>query len=110
MKACVALSLCFILVNPVSAQVSYQSGVRGAYRPPSVAPLEIRDSARIHDLIRAGQIYLSLQDAIALALENNLDIQLQRYGVSMAATDTLRALGGGTTRGVPLTANEAPAG
>ncbi|MES1262261.1 MAG: TolC family protein [Acidobacteriota bacterium] len=130
MKAAVALALCCVLVSPVGAQnpaavpapapsastgertpvITYETGVRGAYHPASVSAVDFRDSARIHDLIRAGNIYLSLQDAIALALENNLDIQLQRYGIGMAATDTTRALGGGMLRGVPLTANEAPTG
>ncbi len=128
MKAFVSLFLCCVLVTPAGAQtpapapavpgasgertpvVSYQTGFRGAYYPASVSNVDFRDSTRIRDLIRAGNIYLSLQDAIALALENNLDLQLQRYGVGMAATDTVRALGGGTLRGVPLTANEAPAG
>jgi hypothetical protein len=91
--------------------VSYTSGCCWVILRP--APFRYRsfhDSPRLRDLVRAGQIYLSLQDAIALALENNLDIELERYGIPMAATDTLRAKGGGLLRGVPLTANEAPAG
>jgi outer membrane protein TolC len=55
-------------------------------------------------------MYLSLQDAIALALENNLDLELQRYGIRAAETDTLRAQGGGLLRGVGVTVNETPAG
>ena len=90
--------------------VSYGSGLTGAYRAGSVSATDLNNSPRIHELIRAGQLYLSLQDAIALALENNLDLELERYGVRMAATDTLRATGGGTLRGVPLTVNEAPLG
>jgi outer membrane protein len=70
----------------------------------------MNDSARIRDLIRGGQMYLSLQDAIALALENNLDLELQRYGLRIAETDTLRASGGGILRGVGLAVNETPAG
>ena len=69
-----------------------------------------RDSPRIESLIRDGNLYLSVQDAIALALENNLDLELERYGVRMATTDTYRAEGGGVLRGVPLSVNEAPAG
>ena len=45
-----------------------------------VAPINLTNSGRIESLLRAGRLYLSLQDAVALALENNLDIELQRYG------------------------------
>lgn len=90
--------------------VVYQPGSKGSYRPATVPPPSYGNSPRAASLIRAGNLYLSLQDAIALALENNLDIELQRYGVSLAATDTKRAQGGGTLRGVPLTVNEVPAG
>jgi outer membrane protein TolC len=61
-------------------------------------------------LIRAGNLYLSLQDAISLSLENNLDIQLQRYNPLIAATDTKRAKGGGLLRGLVYTVNELPQG
>ena len=44
------------------------------------------------------------------AIENNLDLELQRYGVRMTSTDVLRAEGGGLLRGIPLSVNEAPAG
>jgi outer membrane protein len=94
-----------------SPRVTMNTGfLRGEFRPGFVTEPNFRDSTRIADLIRAGQLYLSLQDAIALALENNLDLELQRFGVRMSTTDTYRALGGGTVRGVPLTVNEAPAG
>ncbi|MCC7499780.1 MAG: TolC family protein [Bryobacterales bacterium] len=71
---------------------------------------DFTNSPRFESLIRAGNLYLSLPDALALALENNLDIQLQRATPELAATDLLRARGGGTLRNVPLTVAEAPAG
>lgn len=55
------------------------SGLARPYTAPSVPPVKSENSERIFTLIRAGQIYLSLQDAIALALENNLDIELERF-------------------------------
>src|SRR5579863_7943190 len=114
-----AMSLCCLWITPIAAQTStdrspqvvWNSGfLRGDFRPGSVSSSDFRDSTRIGSLIRAGQLYLSLQDAIALALENNLDLELERYGVRMATTDTYRAQGGGVLRGVPLSVNEAPAG
>jgi outer membrane protein TolC len=51
--------------------------------------------------LRAGNIYLSLQDTIALALENNLDIAYQRYGGMNASANLLRTQAGGLLRGVP---------
>src|SRR5665213_1045277 len=94
-----------------SPQVTMNSGFpRSQLRPGDVSAPDYRDSTRLDSLVRNGQIYLSLDDAIALALENNLDLELERYGVRMAATDTYRAQGGGVLRGVPLTVNEAPAG
>jgi outer membrane protein len=113
MRQFVSVALCGLLISPLGAQtpgVSYAAGLRGLYEPPAVAAADFHDSPRIKDLIRSGNIYLSLQDAIALALENNLDVQLLRYGVDIAGTDTLRARGGNTIRGLQLTATEAPAG
>jgi outer membrane protein len=51
-------------------------------------------------LVRAGNLYLSAQDVIALALENNLDIEIQRYGPLLAREVTKRAKGGGILRNV----------
>src|SRR5438045_2370321 len=90
--------------------VTYGPGKLGAYRAGEVSGPDFRDSTRIQDLIKAGQLYLSLNDAIALALENNLDLEIQRFGVRMTSTDVIRAEGGGLLRGIPLTVNEAPAG
>ena len=92
-----ALPLCARNPNDRTPSVGYTSGLLGAYKTGSVSEPDYRNSTRIRDLIRAGQLYLSLQDTIALALENNLDLELERYGVRMAATDTLRAKGGGAT-------------
>jgi len=60
--------------------------------------------------MRAGNLYLSLQDALALAIENNLDIELERYGFPAAEAELLRAQGGGVTRGLNYTLAEAPLG
>jgi outer membrane protein len=78
--------------------------------PPKVPELRPANSARLQDLIRAGNLYLSLRDAVALAVENNLDVEFQRYTIFAADADRYRAAGGGTTRGLVYTIGEAPAG
>jgi outer membrane protein len=80
------------------------------YRPREVSPVSWRNSRRVFDLMRAGQLYLSLDDAIALALENNLDIELERFLPKISDTDVLRAQGGGLLRGLSLLVNEPPPG
>lgn len=70
------------------------------YRPRDFAPVKIGNSNRLDQLLRAGMIYLSLQDAIALTLENNIDIEIQRYGPELARFDYFRAQAGGQIRGV----------
>ena len=68
---------------------------------PSVAPEpELINSPDLTRLIRDGKLYLSLKDAIRLALENNLDIAIARYNLPIADTDLLRTKGGGAFRGV----------
>jgi len=68
------------------------------------------NSARVHELIRAGNLYLSLQDALSLAIENNLDVELQRFGIPIGTTELLRTQGGGLTRGLSYILAEVPTG
>jgi outer membrane protein len=107
------LALLLAVANGWS-QVKVQEAARGGwlrpYSPRFVPEVNFKNSERIYTLVRAGQIYLSLNDALALALENNLDIELQRYSPAIAETDVTRASGGGTLRGVPLSVRELPAG
>jgi outer membrane protein len=75
----------------------------------AVLPAQIlEDSPRLGSLIRGGNLYLSLQDAIAIALENNLDVELQRFGPRFAETDIKRTQAGALPRGVPLSVREGP--
>ena len=60
----------------------------------------LSNSDRLRTLIHDGKLTLSLQDAIALALENNLDIDVGRYSLYYAQTDLLRTKSGGATRGI----------
>jgi outer membrane protein TolC len=61
-------------------------------------------------LLHDGNLSLTLQDAIQLAIENNFNVELQRYDRGFAATEILRAKGGGQLRGVPTTIGELPSG
>ncbi len=81
-----------------------------ASMPPISRPVKLDNSQRVRDLIRAGNMYLSLQDALALAIENNLDIELQRYNLPLVDAERLRTRGGGVTRGLSYNLSEVPAG
>ncbi len=76
------------------------------YQKRVIPPINLANSDRLEALVRAGNLYLSAQDVIALALENNLDIEIQRYGPILAKEVTQRAQGGGLLRsvGVPVAA------
>jgi outer membrane protein len=70
------------------------------YAAQHVAPPNLTNTSRIDPLLRDGKIYLSMDDAVALALENNLDIAIARYNLNIADTDVLRAKAGGSILGI----------
>src|SRR5262250_2366214 len=71
-----------------------------AYSPSQAPEPQLTNSPRLNQLIRDGKLYLSLKDAIRLALENNLDIAIARYNLPIADMDILRTKAGGVFRGV----------
>jgi outer membrane protein TolC len=71
------------------------------YRPTSIGKSSFANSVRLADLVKEGKIYLSLSDAIALALENNYDIAIARYDLDIADTDILRTRTGQAPLGAP---------
>ena len=71
-----------------------------AYAPDHVPEPVLANSSRLDQLIRDGKLYLSLKDAIDLALENNLDLAIARYNLPIADTDIVRTQAGGFFRGV----------
>jgi outer membrane protein len=85
-------------------------GFLGPFRRPAVPPLFNGDATRLQGLIRDGKLYLTLQDAIALALENNLDVEAERYNMTFALTDVTRAAGGGGLRGIDYSMQAPPSG
>jgi outer membrane protein len=85
-------------------------GFLGPYKSPVVPPLFDGSETRLQSLIRDGKLYLRLQDAVGLALENNLDVETERYDLVLAQTDEVRAKGGGSLRGIDYTIAESPNG
>jgi outer membrane protein len=69
------------------------------YTERPVPPPELTNTPRVDQMLREGKLTLSLQDAISLALENNLGISVQRYTTWIAGTDLLRAEAGQSLRG-----------
>lgn len=65
-----------------------------------VSPAVLENTPRLESLVRAGNLYLSVQDVIALALENNVDIAIQRYGPFLMQEVLRRTEGGGALRNV----------
>ncbi len=83
------------------------------YEGATVPPVRLRNSDRIYTLIRAGKLYLTVQDALAVAIENNLDLELDRYGPISAEWNLERLHAGGALPGVTAgntLANQATSG
>ena len=72
----------------------------GPYTARRVAPPNLANTPRIDQFMRDGRLYISMNDAVALALENNLDIAIARYNLNIADTDVWRARAGSSTLGV----------
>jgi len=85
---------------PVSYDMPKSKNPFTAYTSSKVPPLQLTNSPLLTQLIRDGKLYLSLKDAIRLALENNLDLAIARYTLPIATTDVLRTQAGGIFRGV----------
>lgn len=80
-------------VNPLPNPIKMFSG-------RDVAQPKFSNSPRIDQMIKDGRLMLSMDDAIALALENNLDLAIARYNLPIADTDILRTKAGQAARGV----------
>src|SRR6202035_3919478 len=107
-KSLVTLAICLLCVVPSFAQseirVEAPTGRLGwllnPYRPRNVPPIRVTNSPRLDSLIRAGNLYLSAPDVVALAIENNIDVEIQRYGPLLAKEVLKRAQAGGALRSV----------
>jgi outer membrane protein len=88
-----------VRVDPVEGRAVW---LTAPYRPRSVPPVNLANTSRLDSLIRAGNLYLNAQDVVALAIENNIDVEVQRYGPILAREVLRRAQGGGVLRSVGL--------
>src|SRR5262252_9969156 len=104
------LAICVSASLAHAAEISIQEPAPKRYVGPlirpfhvekrNVGPAQLTDSPRLEQLIRAGNLYLSVRDVIALALENNVDIAIQRYGPFLQQEVLRRAQGGAPLRNV----------
>jgi outer membrane protein len=108
-KICVVF-LCLLLLAPAGFPAEMFNWAKQPYVEHPFAPVDLSNSPRIRQLLRSGNIYLSLSDAIALSIENNLDIELERYTLPSADTEMERAKGGGLLRGLTYEVFEVPVG
>jgi outer membrane protein len=92
-----ALAQSEISVQPATGGLGW---LTHPYQARSVPPIRLTNSPRMDSLIRAGNLYLTAPDVVALAIENNIDVEVQRYGPLLAAEVLRRAQGGGALRSV----------
>jgi outer membrane protein len=117
LKSILSVILCLAMALPVFGQTPEITGSPNGgffynlsrnYRPTTVAHISFEDSPRIERLLRAGRIYLSLRDAIALALENNLDIEVARLSPKLQQANLQRASAGALLRNVSSSISSGP--
>jgi outer membrane protein len=83
----------FVMEDYSKSQAAFPN-VIAPYMPRHVPPPNLSNTPRIDQLLHNGKIYLSINDAVALALENNLDMGIARYNLNIADTEILRSKGG----------------
>lgn len=85
---------------PFHVEMPHSRNPLSSYKPSDAPPINLANSPRLQSLERDGKLYISLRDAVALALENNLDIAYFRYNLPIAQADLLRTKAGGFANGV----------
>ena len=86
--------------GPFHIELPHSHNPLAPYMPSTVPELNLQNSQRLYDLIQDGKLRISLRDAIALALENNLTLASFRYNFPIAQADLLRTKAGGVANGV----------
>ena len=90
--------------NSVAPLPTKAPAILRPYLAPEVPPVRLANSPRLNELVRAGTLYLTVQDAIALALENNIDIEVARYNPLIQDWNVTLFEAGGALPGVPSNA------
>lgn len=115
MRKIVAAMMCFACAGPygwtqqaeaIQPQKPKAPVIIRPYLAPYVPPARLSNTNRFRALIRGGNLYLTVQDAIALAIENNIDIEVARYNPIADVWSLERAEGGGALPGVPTGASQ----
>ena len=88
-------------LSPIAATKADLPSFIRPYFAPNAPPIRLANSPRLGELVRAGKLYLTVQDAIALALENNIDLEVARYNPIVDEWNVTRAQAGGALPGVP---------
>ncbi|HUB83744.1 MAG TPA: TolC family protein [Bryobacteraceae bacterium] len=86
--------------QPIGIQVAHVPSLVRPYMPVKTPPIRLQNSYRLHALMRAGNLYLTIADALALAIENNLNLEIDRYGPLNADANLERSKAGGPLRGL----------
>ena len=105
-RTCALLCVSLLVASSASAQTAARidpaTGGLGwltrPYKARNVPPISLSNSPRIQTLIRSGNLYLTSQDVVALAIENNIDVEVQRYTPLLSREVLRRAEGGGVLR------------
>ncbi len=116
MKLSFRLCTVVLLTGSAAAQTAVriqpQKGGLGWFTHPyqvrTVPPINLTNTTRLESLERAGNLYLAAQDVVALAIENNIDVEVQRYGPLLAREVLLRAQAGGALRDVGVPVSQGP--
>jgi outer membrane protein len=109
----IAAGLCALAAGPLGwsqqaiSPVMPRGGTFGSYSAPQIPPVRPGNSNRLRGLIQGGKLYLTAQDAIALALENNIDIESDRYNALIDVWNYTRQQAGGPLPGVPSGSSQA---
>ena len=94
-----------VRIDPATGKLGW---LTRPYQQRYIPPINLANSSRFDSLIRAGNLYVSAQDVIALALENNIDIEVQRYGPLLSRELLRRAESGSLLRNVGQTVAAGP--
>ncbi len=86
--------------QPFHVSLPHSHNPLSPYLPSTAPPLDLNNSPLLQNLISNGKLYISLHDAIAVAIENNLDLAYFRYNFPIAQTDIQRTKAGGAANGV----------